>query len=108
MSQTGDVVMSYEEGKTAMKKGDFLTAARWFRICNYSYEYGELPFYMSIVQEYGCKAVSRYEECLEKLPKEQREQLKAEEKVYYDEGWRTGVRYDIKQLTGNIFPDYAK
>ncbi|QFQ13567.1 hypothetical protein C7Y71_011435 [Pseudoprevotella muciniphila] len=108
MSQTGDVVMSYEEGKTAMKKGDFLTAARLFRICNYSYEYGELPFYMSIVQEYGCKAVSRYEECLEKLPKEQREQLKAEEKVYYDEGWRTGVRYDIEQLTGQKFPDNAK
>lgn len=62
---------------------------------------------MSIVQEYGCKAVSRYEECLEKLPKEQREQLKAEEKEYYG-SWRSGVRYDIKQLTGNIMPDYAK
>ena len=107
MSQTGDVVMSYEEGKTAMKKGDFLTAARWFRICNYSYEYGELPFYMSIVKEYGTKAESRYEECLEKLPKEVREQLKAEEKEYYG-SWRSGVRYDIKQLTGNIFPDYAE
>lgn len=28
MSQTGDVVMSYEEGKTAMKKGDFFNSCQ--------------------------------------------------------------------------------
>lgn len=75
MSSIGAVIDYYESGMEAMQKKRYSWAARYFLVCSYHYEYGELPFFMSRVKEYGEDAMSKYDDCLEKLSKEERQVL---------------------------------
>lgn len=83
MPQTLDVINNYESGEQSAQKGDFLSAARYYRDCYYSFEFGEFSIYPDIVYKYGTSAGRKYDDCLKKLPKGTREQLEEEEQELY-------------------------
>ena len=107
MGDAYGILGSYEEGKTARKKKNYLQAARCFRMCRYYYEQSELPVYYIQVEFYAMRSYHWFDYCKSKLTEEAQEMLEKEESEFHG-NWRDFVRFDqqkIDEETGTPSPN---
>ena len=97
MSDLGNIEPPYREGLAEKKAKNYLRAARWFRICYYYYEYGELPMYFMQLESYGLDAMDKFEYCKSKLTDEAQRMLEKEEREHYGD-WREFIRLNYKKM----------
>lgn len=100
MSDLGGIDSSYKEGKEAMKKKNYLQAARLFRMCHYYYENGELPVYYMYLEQYGLDSTDKYEYCKSKLTDEAQRMLEEEEEHRGD--WREFIRFNCMKMDEEV------
>ncbi len=97
MSDLGNIDGTYKEGMVQKKRKNYLRAARWFRMCQKYYEYGELPVYYKYLEEYGLDSFNQYEYCKSKLTEETQQMLDQEEKEHFG-SWREFVKFDYMKI----------
>lgn len=76
MSDLWNVLGYYEMGEEAQAKGDYFNAVKYFRLCYFYFEYGELPIYIEEVSIKGGEAYERYKKLSTKLTAEELIEIK--------------------------------
>lgn len=105
MSDLWNVLGYYEMGEEAQAKGDYFNAAKYFRLCYFYFEYGELPIYIEEISIKGGEAYQRYEELCEKLTAEELIEIKEKNKRI---GFETGdIDLNIENFD-NTFYNWSK
>ncbi len=97
MSHLHDVIDTYHHGLQAASRGDWMLAARWFRLCHTYYEEGELPVFWQEVKDCGLDAVRQYAICTRHLTAAELSELG--DGRYTD--WRTFVRQELAAIARN-------
>ena len=104
MSEISSVIDSYESAQKAENEGNFLKAARYYRLCCLFYENGELPIFVSQVQDYGESSYEDYIRCREKLDVKSQCMLDNEERryvkgdSYWIASWREFVEEEYQRI----------
>ena len=97
MSDLRNIEPPYLDGMEAKKEKNYLRAARYFRICSYYYELGELPVYDEQLDFYGKHAHSQYKFCKYRLTDEARRMLEKEEREHRG-SWREFVYFNYQKI----------
>ena len=101
MSDLGNVLCYYEMGEEAQAKGGYFNAVKYFRLCYFYFEYGELPIYIEEVSIKGGEAYQRYEELCKKLTAEELIEIKKKNK-------RIGFKTDDIGNFENTYNNWSK
>lgn len=97
MSAIGPIHDNYCDGVAAMKAGNYLCAARYFRICYLFYEEDELPYWYEEKDCHGGDAIFMFWKCRSKLTDEAQGMLQDEWKKYGG-NWNDMVDYDCEMI----------
>lgn len=97
MSDLGNIEPPYKEGMKEKQSKNYLRAARWFRICFYYYDDGELPFYDIYLEYYGLDAIDQFEYCKSRLTDEAQGMLEMEEEEHQGD-WEEFIQFNYKKM----------
>jgi hypothetical protein len=97
MQDAYGILYSFDEGKYAKKKKNYLQAARCFRICRYFYEQGELSEYYPHVERRALKSYHWFDYCKSKLTDEAQNMLDKEE-AEFCVNWRDFVHFNYQKI----------
>ena len=97
MQDAYGILGCYDEGMKAKKKKNYLQAARYFRMCRYYYEQGELNVYYWHIERRALKSYYLFDYCKAKLTDEAQKMLDKEESEFRGH-WRDFVRFDGEKI----------
>lgn len=124
-----DVIWAFEQGEKAQENGDFLIAARYYRVAMIAYSHCEFPARETLPPttlekiDNACdNSFEQFHQMCHKLTPAQRLMLASEEssrrrkiepgKEYYEWLWEDLIRYDLAMINREEMlrehPDYPK
>lgn len=111
MSSWKDIILCFKEGEEARLKGDYMVAARLYRISYMTYDECDAPpFPMNGISDAADKAYKQYWEVCKLLTPYQRWMLMTEKRTLVttvDDGWNASsnrerlIRHDLEMLEQN-------
>ncbi len=98
MSSLDSVIEYYNKGIEAKTEKNFLRAARYFRMCYYHFQEGELPLFDEKVKQCGEDSTRQYYFCKSRLTDEAKRMLEKERKTMLNGNWQKFVQFTYNKI----------